>query len=532
MGGSYILQPNDCVQVDIDNVEAIKGRLRGIDVQLKHKEPGLMVLLKAPGVNKQTIEWAGAALEMVSDSYAGEVPESNKLVPWIAVNSVEKAIRSLVILVNRKELYQSMLDQISNGQVTFTISALCHGRVDQTHIDRAAAESLANAANTAIPRDRADEMAFLDPYLMWFKHNDLRFDIFDHVRLSIVSVTESSTAGYLSMVSGEVTHSTSPSLVLRRLMFELGCPIAGTQSHAKPLSNHRDKGSLLAFTGIKLPSPNQPDKHIVVSEEVSPKLLSVCTREARFFAQKQERAQAEISGVLADASEADELDGSLAMVNGRPAAYVTGRKQFCGHMFGVTPDTLIPRPSTETLVNAVVELVGGKPARILDLGTGSGCILLSVLLQTTNTSGVGVDISRSALSVAQANGSLHELESRAVFMESTFLSFANELASHGPFDIIACNPPYVSASKIARMREAMEHEPLLAFVAEDGGYQSYRDIHLALSANSSILSGCIAFEIGKNMEKGVRRIFADWTEVAAKRDSRGYLRVLVFKPPA
>ncbi|KAJ1738837.1 hypothetical protein LPJ79_005367 [Coemansia sp. RSA 1821] len=530
MSDTYILQPHDSVQVDIDNLEAIKGRLRGIDVQVKHKEPGLMVLLKSPGINKQAIEWAGAALEMVSDAFCGEVPESNKLVPWIAVNCVEKAIRSLVILVNSQRLHQVMLDQISSGQVMFTISALCHGKVEQTHVDKTTAESLASAANATLPHT-SEEIPYLHPYLMWFKHNDLRFDIFDHVRLNVVSVTESSTAGYLSMVSGKIACSINPGLVLRRLMLELGYPVAGNQSHAKPLSNHRDKGSLLAFTSIEFLSPNQPT-NIVVSEDVPPKLTSVCVREAKFFVQKQERAQKEISNMFADTSETDGLDDGLTMVNGKPAAYVTGRKQFCGYIFGVTPDTLIPRPSTETLVATVVELVDQKSAKILDLGTGSGCILLSVLLQTANTSGIGVDISSSALSVAQANSSLHRMGSRATFIQSTFSSFASELASCGPFDIIACNPPYVSASKITRMREAMEHEPLLAFVAEDGGYQFYRDIHSCLSANLSILTGSIAFEIGKNMEKGVRRIFADWTEVAAKRDSRGYLRVLVFKPPS
>ncbi|KAJ2455869.1 hypothetical protein EV183_000485 [Coemansia sp. RSA 2336] len=529
MGDTCILQPHDSVQVDIDNLEAIKGRLRGIDVQVKHKEPGLMVLLKAPGINKQTIEWAGAALEAVSDAFCGDVPESNKLVPWIAVNSVEKAIRSLVILVDSQRLHQAMLDQIDRGKVVFTISALCHGKVEQAHVDRVTAESLANAADTTLPR-APEKSLYLHPYLMWFKHNDLRFDIFDHVRLNVVSVTESSTAGYLSMVSGKITCSINPGLVLRRLMFELGHPVAGNQSHAKPLPNHRDKGSLLAFTSIKFPSPSQLTS-VVVSEDVPPKLTSVCVREAKFFVQKQERAQKEISD-FTDTGETDELDDGLAMVNGKPAAYVTGRKQFCGHTFKVTPDTLIPRPSTETLVATVVELVGQKGAKILDLGTGSGCILLSVLLQTANTSGVGVDISSSALAVAQANCKLHHMESRADFIQSTFSSFAAELASHGPFDIIACNPPYVSASKITRMREAMEHEPLVAFVAEDGGYQFYRDIHSCLSTSLNILSGCIAFEIGKNMERGVRRIFADWTEIAAKRDSRGYLRVLVFKAPA
>ncbi|KAJ1828537.1 hypothetical protein LPJ70_007221, partial [Coemansia sp. RSA 2708] len=186
---------------------------------------------------------------------------------------------------------------------------------------------------------------------MWFQYNNLRADVFDLATLRVMSVTKSSTAGHLTMIQGAMTHTASPSLVLRRLMFELGHPIAGTQTYAKPLQNHKDKGALQAFLKIELPSLADIGKQVVVDEDIPPKLLNVCLREAKFYGQRQKKAIAEIArfGGSSGQPASDTQAWTVDLVDGKPAAYISGRKEFCGFVFRVTPDTLIPRPSTETL---------------------------------------------------------------------------------------------------------------------------------------------------------------------------------------
>ncbi|KAJ1792430.1 hypothetical protein LPJ62_000831 [Coemansia sp. RSA 2167] len=525
---THVLQLDDCVQVDIDALHSIKSRLRGLQVEVKYTEPGLVVLSKAPGINKRTVEWAAAAIEVARDTYEGVVPECDALVPWIAVNEVEKGMGMLVILVNSSERHMAMLEHVNKGRVVFTICAVCHGKVDDSVF---AQTSMADLAEQTRELTVNDTSASSD-HGLWFKYNHLRPDIFSFISAKVTSVTPSSTVGHLSLVQASILYTTSPSLVLRRFMFELDHPIAGSQNHTRPLTNHKDKGTLQAFVSAEFPSL-ATNSIVTVSEDVPPKLLNVCAREAKFFDRRKEQARAEMEKLSASDSALD-----LDLTKCVPAAYVSGRKEFCGFVFHVTTDTLIPRPSTETLVDTTVEFVNKRNAcetdtNIMDLGTGSGCILLSVLLRTTNTRGIGIDISTPALSVAHSNNNRHKLTHRAEFVHASFETFTIDphVVSRGPFDFIACNPPYVSSTRASRMRASIENEPMLALVADNGGYQAYRDIHTALAADARVLArdGCIAFEIGKGMENGVRSIFGDWVEVNAVRDTQGVLRVLVFQ---
>ncbi|KAJ2079620.1 hypothetical protein H4R24_003661 [Coemansia sp. RSA 988] len=536
---SHILEAGERVQVEIDEEYAIRHRLRGIDVQLKYMEPGLAVLLKAPGVGKPDVEWAAAALYIFDANSREQSLAFEQPTPWIAINEVEKALSSLIILVDSKEKQTDIIQFVNSGRVMFTISGLCHGNVEQRTVDGATSKSITASVKESIEKEsgtQGESVAKLQVFDSWFAQNHIPRDIFDSVKVKVDFIVKSSTAGHLSMVQGTVTRSAHPSLVLRRFMFELGHPVAGAQSYSKELSNHRGKGSMLAFVSVEFPSLLEGNKTIIVSEAVSPKLLAVCKREEKFFIQRQMKIQAEVE--KANASSGANQD--IGSIDGKPAAYITGYKEFCGHTFHVTADTLIPRTSTEVLVKAVIDVLVTNPnsntnPKIMDLGTGSGCILLSVLLSITSATGVGVDISKPALSVAQDNSELLGLAQRSEFLQGTFEQFTTDpaIVASGPFDIIACNPPYVSASKAAHMRVSIEYEPRLALVAEDGGYQSYRTIHESLTKGENILTsqGCIALEIGKDMERGVRNIFSDWKEMGAIKDNSGFLRVLVFKCP-
>ncbi|KAI9506648.1 S-adenosyl-L-methionine-dependent methyltransferase [Coemansia spiralis] len=537
---SYLLKEGDHVQVEVDAAQVIKSRLHSLDVKLKYAEDGLAILAKAPGVSRPDIEWAAPALLLISqvNSNVSGI-EATDIRPWIAVNEVEKSVRSLIILVDSEKRRNTVAKNIASGQVSFGLCALCHGSAAQSKFDNISTECIAAKVNMAIDNNTNK----LDT---WLSYNRLPADIFDSVKIKIDIVINSSSVGNLSMVHGTVSRANKPSLVLRRSMFELGNPVVGSQNYSQPLSNHRDKGTLLAIVRVELPSLADISKRIVVSEGVPSKLLAVCERESKFHRLRQEKAHAEIEQFRSTdnplTTDDDSTELGVELIEGKPAAYISGLKQFCSYTFNVTPDTLIPRASTEVLAQAVLKYLDSESSnglltkRFMDLGTGSGCILLSVLLQTCHVQGIGIDISKPALEVSRRNCELHGMLDRTILLQSSFKTFTldPQVLSYGPYDFIACNPPYISTKKASQMRATIEHEPHLALIAQDGGYQAYRDICKSLEANLSILrpSACIGFEIGKNMEKGVRRIFCRWQEVGAFNDAHGFLRVIIFQRPS
>ncbi len=157
-----------------------------------------------------------------------------------------------------------------------------------------------------------------------------------------------------------------------------------------------------------------------------------------------------------------------------PLAYIVGEREFWSLPLRVTRDTLIPRPDTETLVQAALAWCatrGGAPL-ILDLGTGSGCLLLALLVELPAARGVGVDISRPALAVARANAERLGVGSRAAFVCA---DWASPLA--GRFDLVVCNPPYIADSEWdALAADVRDFEPALALRGGSDGMQAYRRI--------------------------------------------------------
>lgn len=202
---------------------------------------------------------------------------------------------------------------------------------------------------------------------------------------------------------------------------------------------------------------------------------------------------------------------------GEPIAYITGRKEFYGLDFKVTRDTLIPRPDSETLVDAVLESrAGAAPKFILDLGTGSGCLLIALLRQFPGARGAGVDISPGAISVARENAAALGTAARAEFICGDWSKAALPAA-----DIAVANPPYVRAGE-KLMRDVSEYEPAAALYAGDDGLDAYRSI-AALD-----LSCPIFLEIGEGQAEAVHSIFAPRRLEKSRCDLAGITRVLEF----
>ena len=179
----------------------------------------------------------------------------------------------------------------------------------------------------------------------------------------------------------------------------------------------------------------------------------------------------------------------------KPLSHVLGYRDFYKQRFLVTGDVLDPRPDTETLVEVALQ----EPAeRILDLGTGSGCILLSILDQLDMAKGAGTDISEAALEVAARNADWIGLASQTLFLKSHWFE-----AVSGQYDLIVSNPPYIAADEMDGLQpEVRDHEPRIALTDEADGLTAYRMITAGAPAHLTS-GGRLIVEIGPTQAQAV-----------------------------
>lgn len=234
------------------------------------------------------------------------------------------------------------------------------------------------------------------------------------------------------------------------------------------------------------------------------------------------------NALLLGQRDLDVPDDFAALVDrrlaGEPVAYITGVRDFWTISLHVAPDVLIPRPDTETLIEAAVDhFRGAAPEQILDLGTGSGALLLAALDQWPRARGVGVDISSAALSIAQGNADRLGLADRASFRQG---NWAEGLV--GRFDLILANPPYIA--RHAALAGDVLHEPEGALFAGTEGLDDYRRIAPMLPGLLA-QGGMAAIEIGHDQRESVSALLAEQgLSVAVRRDLAGHDRCLVATP--
>ena len=202
-----------------------------------------------------------------------------------------------------------------------------------------------------------------------------------------------------------------------------------------------------------------------------------------------------------------------ARAAGAPVSRLIGRREFWGLDFAITEDTLDPRPDTEILIEKALLFARSKaaegaipPLRILDLGTGSGCILIALLKDLPNATGVGIDINPGAAKAAEANAQAHGVADRAEFRIGDWLEPLEEEES---FDLIVSNPPYIPESDIPNLaKEVRNHDPILALSGGVDGLDPYR--HLLMGVKKHLNCGGRAlFEFGAGQAPDIARLVDD-----------------------
>ena len=187
-----------------------------------------------------------------------------------------------------------------------------------------------------------------------------------------------------------------------------------------------------------------------------------------------------------------------------PIAYILEEKEFWSKRFNINKNILIPRPETELLVDKVLKIFREKKISILDVGTGSGCILLSLLSELKNSTGVGIDVSKEAIFVAKINRHRLNLENRAKFFKQSITSVIDK-----KFNLVVSNPPYIERNNIKNLSEDVRrYEPRLAL---DGGNDGLDFIKKVIYKSKEVLkiNGTLALEIGNEQIKKVSKILFD-----------------------
>jgi release factor glutamine methyltransferase len=250
----------------------------------------------------------------------------------------------------------------------------------------------------------------------------------------------------------------------------------------------------------------------------------------------------DLTGMIKAAKQTLTPDQSARLENftrrrlaGEPVARIVGVKEFWGLPLKLSAETLVPRPDTETLVELALEMLRAnpapnQPARIADLGTGSGAILLALLSELPNARGFGTDISAAALQIAEANAVHVGLADRAIFIACDYAA-----GLIGPFDLIVSNPPYIRSADIAGLAtEVRDHDPHLALDGGTDGLDAYRAL-IPQAARLLGPRGALVIEAGVGQSgqiEGLMTAVGLTPESAPKADLAGIPRAVAGRKVA
>ncbi|KAJ3415579.1 hypothetical protein HDV05_004630 [Chytridiales sp. JEL 0842] len=549
---AMVLQVGDVVEIrkpeDEDDVE-MKSLPEGVEVLYEDSHMG--IFWKPPGlpIGPQGSRTLTIAAKQHFARHDTTSSLHSLLKDPVALNTLPRASSGIVVYAKTVTFIEKLREKDHNWErqggwegAEFTWRCLVHGKVGEEEGLEAGEEMEVEGGGVDVPKD-----------------------IQAVTKIRIVSFTETrnSTVGWLTTVdvtpiSGFHRHQTQLHLA------QISHPPIGTSRYSKKLRTAR--GLYASILSVKIEHP-VTGEIVQVTKEEPDKFEAVRERESRFFKRKLEseggdekELQAEAKEEEGDDDEQDERgpgkeDGGQVKAGGYAnTAYARGYQTFFNLQFNVTPDVMIPRPSSETLIKTALShlipddsSVSPTPTptptqiRILDLGTGSGCLLLSTLsalrshFSSTPTpptlTGIGIDISPSALLVAQSNSKLHNLENSTSFLPGSFLTPFESLHQQQPhlplntllpLDLILCNPPYLSPRKLNQVHGLhLNEEPQVALLGGKTGYEAYISIRDGmrdaerrceeLGVEWVRKGGWMVLEVGHGMGRRVRGVFeGDW----------------------
>jgi len=232
----------------------------------------------------------------------------------------------------------------------------------------------------------------------------------------------------------------------------------------------------------------------------------------------------------------DEVDESLGQVffarvrercRGKPLQYILGQQEFRGLLFEVSPAVFIPRPETEFVVEAALEHLEDGNLKLADVGTGSGCLAVSLAVALPRAQVWATDLSEAALEVARRNAARHGVGRNVAFLQGDLLQPLIPRLGEGQLDAIVSNPPYVGLEELSGLqKEVRDWEPLLALVGEEGALRLYARL-LSQAQVRLRPGGVIIIEIGYSMQEAVCGLLGgDWELLGVTDDLNGIPRVV------
>ncbi|CAJ0836925.1 13515_t:CDS:10 [Entrophospora sp. SA101] len=497
---SRLLKKGDKVQLKINESALQKDRLK-LSVNINFEDEYLAVIIKEPGIHMHGLH---KSLPFILDN------QNVLLRDYKCINQLQRAITGLVIVSKTKEVTDKLANMLKDGTIKQSYRIICHGKYDSQRVTRSSSSE--------------------EKYIS---------------TLNVIIDDRKVGSNYIS---------------IREYFMKIGHPIVGSNSYSKQLKSCKDKGMMMALLEVSFLHPVISQKEIKITIPEPTKLQKIRQRETQFYEKKQEKKISELNryGITEPIDNLKEI----------PVAYITGEKEFFKLRFSITKDVMIPRPSTEFLVQTALELHHrhhrksnsndtnpfSKSFSIIDVGTGSGCILISILHSIISSSdnqqeegeeiyGLGVDINLNVLNVAKENSKkllnpLIDNSKTSIMLEYDFqqldLQYLHENSTlfNKKFNLLVCNPPYLDISRPLSSDDDRCLEPSEALFAEESGFKMYRLLHqsIELSFEKNIFydGTFLVLEVGIKMAKNVKEIFKGWKCIKVVKDKQGTERCLLF----
>jgi len=511
-----ILHTGDVVKVTRKIEETLK-RKEGFKVDIRYEDEEIAVVWKPSGttLNNQLSNTLEIALKYnLKISNATDKLDNPK-----CISLLDKATSGFVIAAKTESSYQKLFEELKSNTIVQTYMGIVHGRITGNENEKQYITS------------QIDGEECTTEYV-----------------ISMVSKTRNSS-GYITTVlltPRKGYNKFQP----RRHMIELGHPIIGNTRYTKQIANSKDKGLYLTLTSLHFTHPKTGEEMNFTSPEPT-KFNAIRVKEEKFWKRKQEE-ELLLFEKAADsfANLPNDRNALIDYISNdqKPTPYILGEKEFYGYSFFVNENCLIPRKATEVLVKATLEL---NPKTILDLGTGSGCILLSCLKNINGALGVGIDLSEEILELANRNKErlLGDEKENAKFIKGDFSSLADNKELHSSyisenhtttyFDVIVCNPPYLTDREIKSFSKSIQYEPQLALLGGEKGIECYEQISEALQKclDKNLIfdrskTNHVILEIPPNKGKLViEHCFSYLKLVKIKNDENNLKRCLVYELP-